>query len=109
MPRLLELRTDADGVVSLVGELDRSVESWFSATAQAILTGPRDCVLDLSELAFIDASGVRAIVALATCEGRPRRVVLRNAPTLVRRVLDILDVDARMGVFIEQPPAQPEA
>ena len=55
---------DADGVVrlALVGELDIAVAGTVEERLRALREADRRVRLDLSELQFIDSSGVRAIV-----------------------------------------------
>ncbi len=58
-------------------------------------------VLDMSELTFLDSSGIRAIVELATKSQRV--VVIRQPPDNIRKVLAIAGIDGSMGVRIDPP------
>jgi anti-anti-sigma factor len=97
-PRPFETRIRPDGLVYLSGELDMSTADPFSETVFSNLDG-QQLVLDLSELTFLDSSGIRAILALA--EARQQAVVVRNLRSNVRRVLDVAGVNEAMGVRIE--------
>jgi anti-anti-sigma factor len=100
-PQPFQARLGDDGVVWLSGELDMSTADSFSQ-ALASQPGRWRPVLDLTELTFLDSSGIRAILRLArTCQ---QAVVLRNTAPNVRRVLDVAGVDESMGVRIEPQP-----
>lgn len=76
------------GTFALVGELDMlSAEAVVSNLKVA--PEDRDLVLELSELRFMDSSGIRAILQVAGDRNNGSRVVLRNATPAVERVLDI--------------------
>lgn len=96
--RPFESRVDTDGVVWLSGELDMATAEPFSRTVFANVDG-QQLVLDLSELDFVDSTGIRAILQLA--KARQEAVVLRNLRPNVRRVLAIAGVDETMGVRFE--------
>ena len=68
-------------------------------------TAGGDLTLELSGLAFIDSSGVRALLAAARGLAGRGRLVLAGARPGVRRVLDLMGVDHAPGVvFSEQTP-----
>jgi anti-anti-sigma factor len=85
-PRPFETRVDPDGVVWLSGELDMATADPFTKTVFANVDG-QQLVLDLSELTFLDSTGIRAIFELA--RARQEAVVLRNLRPNVRNVLAI--------------------
>src|SRR6187401_527924 len=97
-PRPFESRIDPDGVVHLSGELDMAVADSFCQGLLSSLDGQRP-VLDLSELTFLDSSGIRAILQIASAKGQG--VALRNLPPNIKRVLDVAGIDESMGVTIE--------
>jgi anti-anti-sigma factor len=97
-PRPFESRIDPDGVVCVSGELDMAVADSFCQGLVSSLDGQRP-VLDLSELTFLDASGIRAILQLARTSGQA--VVLRNLRPNIRRVLEATGVNENLGVRIE--------
>jgi anti-sigma B factor antagonist len=94
-----DLDVDGDGVIRIRGELDLAGADRFTALAGAVLDGQRKVVLDVSELEFIDSTGIRAVVALAQRNGPG--IVLRNPRRNVRRVLDITGIDNCAGIRIE--------
>jgi anti-anti-sigma factor len=97
-PRPFEARIDPDGVVYLSGELDMAVADSFSQGLMSSLDGQQP-VLDLSELTFLDSSGIRAILQIGQASGQG--VVLRSLRPNTRRVLDVAGVDETLGVQIE--------
>ena len=96
--RPFEVRLDADGVVWLSGELDMATVNSFSDRVMGNVRGPQ-ALLDLSDLTFVDSSGIRAILRLAQQCGQG--VVLRNVPQNVRDVLAVAGIDATIGVRID--------
>lgn len=87
------------GAFALVGELDMlSAEAVVSSLKDA--PDEVDLVLELSELRFMDSSGIRAILQVAGDRNNGSRVVLRNATPAVERVLDIALPGEIPGVLI---------
>ncbi|MEU5861271.1 STAS domain-containing protein [Nonomuraea sp. NPDC047529] len=73
------------------GEIDHHGRSALArALAWALRIGETDLHLDLSELTFIDAGGLRLIMSAATGLPPPRRLVLQNASPTVRELLALL-------------------
>jgi len=97
-PKPFESRIDPDGVVYLSGELDMAIADSFCQGLMSSLNGKRP-VLDLSELTFLDSSGIRAILQLARTSGQA--VVLRNLRPNIQRVLEATGVNEALGVQIE--------
>lgn len=96
-----EIRIDAEGVAWLCGELDMASADSLVDEVSMRLGGNPAAVLDMSELTFLDSSGIRAIVELAT---KSQRVpVIRQPPDNVRKVLAIAGIDGSMGVRIDPP------
>jgi anti-anti-sigma factor len=89
-----------DGVYHLAGEFDMAeVESFVDATVQA-LDGTDAVTVDLSELTFIDSSGIHAIVRLSQRVGG-RGLVLRNPRGTVARVIELIRVADAPGIEVE--------
>ena len=92
----LEVRTEraADGavVVKVVGELDLSTQEQLRDALVAAADAENPVVVDLSECAFIDSSGIRALLvgheALAG-NGRGGRMVVAGPQPPVQRVLEM--------------------
>jgi anti-anti-sigma factor len=86
-------RHDADGVVrvTLVGELDLSATDGLRARLDEVQQAKRRVRLDLSELEFIDCTGIRAILdamARARREGSALEVDRLVSP-IVGRVVSL--------------------
>lgn len=68
MTELLEIIEGVDGeahVVSLRGELDISTSRQLDARLRSLLAQHKQVVLDLSELSFIDSSGLAVLITTA--------------------------------------------
>jgi anti-anti-sigma factor len=84
--------------VCLAGELDMSTRSIFERELAEL--SPQGAIrIDLSELSFMDSTGLHAIVALARrCASD---VILEDPQRAVRRILEIAGIDERTGVRVE--------
>lgn len=89
----------ADGVLHLSGELDLAYEDDLLAALKSWTGGSR-LVVDLSRLAFIDSTGIRALATLAK-EAGSGRIVLRSPGPSVRQVLDLVGIETWPNVSIE--------
>ena len=71
------------------GEIDLAAERPLVDEVDAVVAASADVVvvLDLSDVAFIDSSGVRALLVLRRAHGD--RVILGARSDAVQRVLDI--------------------
>ena len=79
--------------LAVTGELDRAAVPRFER-AVAELEDPRHLVLDLDELSFIDAGGLRAIVDLARkAERSGRSIQVANANTMLRRLFTLTGLE----------------
>ena len=95
---MLELseRQDADGAVrlSLIGELDLSVTDRLRGRIDELQRSQRRVRLDLSQLEFIDCSGVGAILG-ALAQARGSRRALEVDPCVspnVSRVISLVQI-----------------
>jgi anti-sigma B factor antagonist len=89
-----------DGVLYLTGELEMATAEGFPAQAAANLDGQRDLILDISELEFLDSTGIRALLKLARLTA-PKGVVLRRPRPNVAAVLEIVDIES-LGICVER-------
>jgi anti-anti-sigma factor len=83
---------DADGtdVVTISGELDMSnVELVREQLARVVGDALPRLVFDLSDLRFMDSSGIALLIQVTSRTGQ---VSLRNASPLIRRVLEATGV-----------------
>jgi anti-sigma B factor antagonist len=89
--RVLEVHGELD--LQTVGELRRRFPERFSITAPA--------VVDLTECAFIDSTGISALVVAcrrAESDGHPGLVVVASPGTQVRKVLRLTGIDSHLPV-----------
>jgi anti-sigma B factor antagonist len=90
--------------VALRGEVDLQSEAPFVEKVDTLADQETSAtiLLDLTEVEFIDSSGVRALVRVLQRHGDRLRVVAVSPP--VRRVLDIAGLTASFG--LEDPDAR---
>jgi anti-sigma B factor antagonist len=87
-------------VLVLIGELDRGeVDSvraqWHAAAAQE-----RHLIIDLTQLCFIDSSGIKELVNAYRAITKARlRFALVNSSPMIQKVLSIVGVDQLLPVF----------
>ncbi len=86
-------------VVKLVGELDlATVEAFSAELARLDEAGAEEVELDLSELSFIDSSGVGAIVVAArNLRRRGAKLIVGERSAVVQRVLSIAGIEDALG------------
>jgi len=93
-PQLDVARSEQDGVhvVALAGELDLTAVPELDATLAAAVAAsehPHVC-LDLSELGFIDSSGLAAVIRAHVAVGEAGGALMIVAPAgIVRRTLEV--------------------
>jgi len=113
-PRVLTVSVTepAPGVdlVTLAGELDFASGAEL-ATALARLTGrPRQIVVDLAPLEFVDSSGVKLLVTAArNAESDGGGLVLVSQTPTVRRVFEILHLSDVLTVIDDREQALADA
>ncbi|MFC1419054.1 MEDS domain-containing protein [Streptacidiphilus cavernicola] len=91
----------------LIGEADLTTQEQLrTALRQAAdrIPGDVDVLVDLSSLAFADASAVDVLLDAGSRLGYGRRLVLRSASPTVRRVLAVLDRGRISGIRVEAAP-----
>jgi anti-anti-sigma factor len=93
--RPLTLRVDSDGdtlVIRAIGDLDLvSAEAFESKVRESLASGALAVLLDLSQVEFIDSTGLRALLAaerLSTMN-RCRFGILRELSPAVRRSFEV--------------------
>jgi anti-sigma B factor antagonist len=90
--------SDLDGemVISIAGELDMSNVDVVRAQVEPLLgANPTSLVFDLSELSFMDSSGIALLVQVAS---RVTAISLRHVPELIERVLEATGVTDVLAV-----------
>lgn len=95
----LRVHQGPDGAVFVGGELDLASFDAFEAAVVACLQGQDPVVLDLTDVTFVDSTGIRAFVWVAR-EIAPRRLVLRNPTPPVQKVLQIVRIDTILGIAV---------
>ncbi len=90
--------TDGRVTVALTGELDlSSVGKVEEALRRAEADPPALLVLDLSELNFLDSTGLRCVVtADERAREQGRRLVIVRGPDAVQRVFSITRLEERL-------------
>jgi len=108
-----EIRGEQEGGqarLSLGGELDLASAPRLQRSAEKLLEGePRRLVVDISDLSFIDSSGLRVLIGLherALREGWEFRVV--RPPEQVLKIFQISGIDQHLR-FIDAPGAEEPA
>jgi anti-anti-sigma factor len=96
------LHPGSDGVIYVGGELDLLSADRLEAEVTARPDTPHDVVLDLTDLTFVDSTGIRAFLRLAQ-RLHPRCLVLREPPANVEHVLEIVRIET-FGIRIEHRP-----
>ena len=68
---------------------------------EPVVEAQRGLVLDVGELTFIDSSGLRALVQLSSQMNGSAPLVLSQVPPSVRRLLDVVGLEAIPGIEVE--------
>lgn len=97
----LEARLFRDGetaTLALAGELDLSgVDAARERLGEAMETGPARVVIDLSELTFIDSTGISLLLSAVKQDGEGRLSFVACKAAAVRRVFAITGVAELFG------------
>jgi anti-anti-sigma factor len=91
--------TQRDETLRLAGELDLRTAPMLN-DALARIDGHGPVKLDLSELSFIDSSGLHAIVEYASTTNGNGPVVLEGLTGMMRRVFEITHLDKHPSIEI---------
>jgi anti-sigma B factor antagonist len=95
-------------VVRLKGEFDVSAESLFSRaiTDGVMQDGYLTVIVDLSELSFLDSTGLHALLrARDVARGRGMRLVVSRPQPAIRRVMDLAGVGNEFEILESFPGA----
>ena len=95
-----DISVTGEDELRLAGDFDLAGRERFDEATRAAVDGQRQIVLDLSDLRFIDSSGLRAILELATALN-DKGIVLRRPQARVRAVIDLVGIEGRHGIRIE--------
>jgi len=99
-PPAFEVRHERRGdvaVVHLAGEVDVAASGAVRARVDAAASGP--LVVELSEVTFVDSSGLRELLrARMECERLGGRLVLAGVPPVLERLLDLTGTTSMFAV-----------
>jgi anti-anti-sigma factor len=96
---MLEITRDANGVLSLYGDVDNSNVGEFEAALSAAIRSPGTVILELTHLHFIDVAGLHVLERQATQLSKTGdRLVLSSPPPFLERVLEVFDLDGLIEV-----------
>jgi anti-anti-sigma factor len=84
----------------LSGELDLATVEHLREVLRRHSDSAGDLTLDLSDLRFIDSSGLRAIMEVSKSLGGEGVVILRNPSRMASRVLTIAGLDRVEGIRV---------
>lgn len=83
-------RGDGETVVSLFGELDVASSQRLTEELLGLIDGGATCVvIDLGQLAFIDSTGLSALIQANKKMSGKGKLRLRTPTPLVRQVLEV--------------------
>lgn len=87
-PWKIDVKDDGDVlIVSPSGEVDLSTTPQLLAAFAHDANGHRALICDITNITFLDSTGVRALLSLRTRE--PKRFALTGSSAAVDRVLDL--------------------
>jgi len=88
-------------LIRLQGELDWSnVEELWACAESAIEASTADISLDLSDLTFIDSSGIAQFIRVVRRLGPERRLILDHPSRSIRRVIDVTGLGSIPGIAL---------
>ena len=95
----IELTDESPPVLKLAGEIDMSTADQLVAALAQALAAHAHVVVDMAEVTFIDAAGLRTIVEAAESLDGRAPLVLVNAPRLAR-LLDLVGLSGLASIAI---------
>jgi anti-sigma B factor antagonist len=84
------------GAIILRGDLDLSAVKAFEQTLRGAIDHGGPITLDVTELAFMDSTGVRLLIHTAQRLEGHGCLILHGANEAVRRVIDLTGIDDRV-------------
>jgi len=101
---VLEMSPLVDGEgLRLAGELDLAAAPRLTEALLDFASSEGEVHLDLTEVSFLDSSGLRAILALARSRGDTGSVVLLDPSAAIVRIFEIMGIDEHPGIEIRHP------
>lgn len=98
--------------VYTAGEIDiTTAPALRTALTQCLAEGCTELTVDMTDLEFIDSSGLGVLVwALKQLRTREGRLVVRNAPAIAQKILGISGLSPYLDIVATDPPeAGPES
>lgn len=98
-----EIRAANDGETSVVhvsGDLDLSSAAEFATSLKGEVSRVESLVLDLTDVPFMDSSGLREVILVSGELGK-RLAVVVNPESAVQRLLEIAEVSDRINVHAD--------
>jgi anti-sigma B factor antagonist len=103
--RIKDSRDGGATIVALAGELDLSTIPRMEGPLLEQVRQRRAVVLDLSDLSFIDSSGIGILIkASQQSNGTPMRVVI-GPGSQVERIFRIAGIEKALRVFVDRDEA----
>lgn len=101
---------DAQHTLLLKGELDMACSPVLDATLRELCADQtNEVVLDMSQLTFLDSTGLRSILLAAElCESHGCGLALISGPPQVQRLFEVTGLIDRLP-FVVQPVADPDS
>jgi anti-sigma B factor antagonist len=84
----------------LSGELDMASAETLRDALQPVVEANGRLVLDVEAITFIDSSGLRALVQLSQQMDGAGPLILSEVPSSVRRLLDVVGLEAIPGIEV---------
>ena len=83
----------------LIGELDMATVTQLETAFESV-SGDGPVTLDLSQLTFIDSSGLHAIMDFARSRNERDPLILASPSATAKRAMEIADLEGQSGVEI---------
>ena len=100
---IIERTANGRRVIAACGELDLST----AAQLEERLAGQRDTVLDLSELSFIDSTGIHVVISTARrARSEAWGFTVRNPQPAVLRVMKLVGLTELLGLESHTEPEE---
>jgi len=84
-----EIQRLDDHTLRIVGELDMHTSQRLDVAIGEMLGADGDLIIDMSEVPFMDSSGIHVLLDAAWAMGDHRRLVIRRPSSFVARVLEV--------------------
>ncbi len=109
--RISELRVGRRSVLAVSGEIDIATVDVLRVAVERVLASPAaDVWIDLSEVGFMDSTGIKVLLhARSELSRAPRHFAVICPPGPVRRVLRIAGVEPALAIHADRASAHAAA